>query len=119
MARLKIGKVVISAAPVGTRFASENARRRLTCAAPGTELVETNDPHDRAHLEFGPDGLLLPAARRGGRKIRGRAREYPRSSMTPGGVAFDSVFDATYELERRLDREINGGGEDDSDADTR
>lgn len=119
MAKLRIGKVIVVSAPTGTRFASENSRRRLTCAAPGTRLVETRDPYDRAHLEFGADGLLLPAARRGGRKVRGRAREYPASSMTAGGVSIDSVFDETYERERRLDREINGGETDDSDGETR
>lgn len=96
--------------PSGTRFAATNLALRLTCAAKGTPHFPTADEHDRAHLDFDSAGMLLPAVqgRGSGRRVRGRAREYPASVMSASGVSFDSVFDATYRLQRELDRELNG-----------
>lgn len=99
--------------PSGTRFASHNLAVRLTCAPKGVAHVPTADEHDRAHLDFDSAGMLLPAVQGRGsnRRVRGRAREYPESQMTAGGISIDSVFDATHRRQRRLDRELNGDDE--------
>lgn len=97
--------------PSGTRFATANANVRITCAAKGTKHAATMDPNDRAHLDFDSAGMLLPAARgRDGEKPRGKAREYPKSQMTANGVSIDSVFDATHARKMRLNRLLNGDG---------
>lgn len=74
------------------------------------ECVATKDPFDRAHRQFGPDGLLLPAVRKIGASGRygsplagSRPRRYPLHQMTSRGVAFDSAFDRTYEIQAELD----------------
>lgn len=103
-----------TATVTGNRFANWNAKVRLTEAPKGVKQVPTNDPHDRAHLDFDTLGFLIPAMRgRGPSNPRGRAREYPLSSMTLGGCSIDSVFDATHKRQRDLDRALNG---DDDDA---
>lgn len=96
--------------PGGTRFSTRNLAIRLTCAPKGVPHWPTADEHDRAHLDFDSAGMLLPAVhgRGAGRRVRGRAREYPGAVMTAGGVSIDSVFDETYRRQRSLDRELNG-----------
>jgi len=97
-----------------------NARRVLVCCAPEmhSQLHETTDPFDRAHAITALMGRhevgVAPAARRVGRgrssriveNVQGaRPRLYPQSQMTSRGVAFDSAYDGTHDIQEWLRRE--------------
>jgi hypothetical protein len=97
-----------------------NARRVLVCVPldDQSQLVETRDLFDRAHTVTALMGRhevgVAPAARQVGRGARARVidnvqgarpRLYPRHQMTSQGVAFDSAFDGTHEIQEWMRRE--------------
>lgn len=63
------------------------------------DCVPTRDLADRAHKMKGADGKLIAST--AGATI-GRPRRYPPCCMTTAGVAHDSMFDRTAELQREL-----------------
>lgn len=93
-----------------TEHADDNGLVVLTGARSG--LIETQDPHDRAHLCRDAGGLLLPAAEDGhvDPNIPSRARRYHVSQVVivqvgkrTRVVGIDSAFDAAAERARRLE----------------
>jgi hypothetical protein len=76
----------------------KNSDEYLTFAR-GDDCLPTRDLSDRAHSMRGGDGKLLAST--AGATI-GRPRRYPACCMTTAGVAHDSMFDRTAELQREL-----------------
>lgn len=79
----------------------------LTCG-PAAGCVPTRCLYDRAHAVRDHAGLVPAAMQMGrGRVIdlvpSARPRMYPEHQMTSRGVAYDSAYDATYTLARRLE----------------
>lgn len=96
-----------------TAHADDNARVVLT-GAPPAGCVETQDPHDRAHLARDGLGMLIPAAveraTRPDPSVPSRARMYHPSQIVVlvarrGAVVvgIDSAFDAAAERASRLE----------------
>jgi hypothetical protein len=94
------------ARPTGarTRDANLNAQVVMNCVARDdvdTRTEPTVDRSDRAHVQRGPDGMLLPAAR----VTNARARRYAEVYMVgPAGarVSIESVYEGTHKRQQWL-----------------
>lgn len=65
--------------------------------------IPTRDISDRAHGQMGPNGMLVPAARRGKLQVfNSKSRKYPECQMNNKGVAVDSSFDENFFREQWL-----------------
>ena len=86
------------------RDVNPNAQVVMNCVARDdvdTRTVPTVDRSDRAHVQRGPDGMLLPAER----VANARARRYAEVYMVgPAGarVSIESVYEGTHKRQQWL-----------------
>lgn len=86
------------------RDVNPNAQVVMNCVARDdvdTRTVPTVDRSDRAHVQRGPDGMLLPAAR----VANARPRRYAEVYMVgPAGhrVSIESVYEGTHRRQQWL-----------------
>jgi len=86
------------------REVNPNAQVVMNCVARDdvdTRTVPTVDRSDRAHVQRGPDGMLLPAAR----VANARPRRYAEVYMVgPAGarVSIESVYEGTHKRQQWL-----------------
>lgn len=99
------------------RDSRRNAVRVATCAPVGTvALVPCRSPYERAHRQYGPDGMLYPNA---SVDARGRLRPlagseprlYPPALLTSARRAWDEVYDETHARAKRLEGMVFEGQE--------
>ncbi len=95
-----------SGATKTTEHARDNGKVVIVCSHGDHGLFPTRDPHDAAHLTYGPDGKLRSAYVHGFVLAGARRRLYPPSHLSSAGFALDSSFDGAHERAGRLRKDL-------------